>query len=208
MTQPHRQTVRRVIDSGQVIAREYSERLIQQSWLRCAQEHGLHPERNPGIPDVAATNLREHRQQIGAYLDIARAGMHELYPHIAGLGYVTMLADADGVTLDCLGSENADPALATAGLRPGTVWHEAIGGTNGIGTCIAERRTPNAEQNKKPRGRPRVFRTIRVDGPSGASDTRCLDLRRTDLSSPHYLACRPCSRNTHSSRTLYSRSAS
>jgi len=141
MTQPHCETVRRVIDSGQIAAREHGERLIRQSWLRCAREYGLAPENNPGICDVTPGHLRERRERVGAYLEVARAGMDELYPHIAGLGYITMLAGRDGVTLECRGGGNADPALQAAGLRPGTVWDETVVGTNGIGTCIAEQRT-------------------------------------------------------------------
>ncbi|GAB3675860.1 sigma-54-dependent Fis family transcriptional regulator [Salinisphaera aquimarina] len=140
MTQPHSETVRRVIDSGQIAAHKHGERLIRQSWLRCAREYGLKPEHNPGISDVTSARLHERRERVGAYLDVARAGMNELYPHIAGLGYITMLADSDGVTLECLGGDNADPALQAAGLRPGTVWGETVVGTNGIGTCIAEQR--------------------------------------------------------------------
>ena len=141
MTQPHSETVRRVIDSGQVAARENSERLIRESWLRCAREYGLQPEHNPGIRNVSAADLRERRQRVGEYLDIARTGMDQLYGHIAGQGYITMLADSEGIALECRGGERADPALQAAGLRAGTIWGETVVGTNGIGTCIAEQRT-------------------------------------------------------------------
>ncbi|ROO25364.1 ATPase AAA [Salinisphaera orenii MK-B5] len=141
MTQPHSQIIRRVLDTGQAVAQEQGERLIQQSWLRCAGDHGLAPGRNPGIPELDAAQLRERRERVGHYLDVARAGMHQLYPHIAPLGYITMLADSQGATLECLGDTRADSPFATAGLRTGTVWNEAAVGTNGIGTCIAEQRT-------------------------------------------------------------------
>jgi transcriptional regulator of acetoin/glycerol metabolism len=141
MTQPHSETVRRVIDSGQIVAREHGERLIRESWLRCAREYGLQPEHNPGIREVSATDLHERRQRVGEYLDIARTGMDQLYDHIAGQGYITMLADSEGIALECRGGERADPALQAAGLRAGTIWDETVVGTNGIGTCIAEQRT-------------------------------------------------------------------
>ncbi|MES1948064.1 Fis family GAF modulated sigma54 specific transcriptional regulator [Salinisphaera sp. C84B14] len=141
MTQPHSETVRRVIDSGQAMAQESGERLIRQSWLRCAQEYGLEPEHNPGIRQVSAGYLQQRRQRVGEYLDIARTGMDQLYGHIAGQGYTTMLADSDGITLECRSDERADPALRAAGLREGTVWNESVVGTNGIGTCIAEQQT-------------------------------------------------------------------
>lgn len=141
MTQPHSETVRRVIDSGQAVARESGERLIRKSWLRCAREYGLQPEHNPGIRQVSAADLQLRRQRVGEYLDVARTGMDQLYGHIAGQGYITMLADSDGIALECRGGERADPALEAAGLRAGTVWDECTVGTNGIGTCIAEQKT-------------------------------------------------------------------
>ncbi|MBS64356.1 sigma-54-dependent Fis family transcriptional regulator [Salinisphaera sp.] len=141
MTQPHSETVRRVIDSGQAVARESGERLIRKSWLRCAREYGLQPEHNPGIRQVSAADLQQRRQRVGEYLDVARTGMDQLYGHIAGQGYITMLADSDGIALECRGGERADPALEAAGLRAGTVWDECTVGTNGIGTCIAEQKT-------------------------------------------------------------------
>ena len=112
--------------------------LIQRSWHRCINTHGLDPSRPAEQYVETASALRERRGQIEEYLHVARAGMEQLFKQISSLGYVLMLTDAEGVTIDYIGNDSWDEKLKEAGLYLGSNWNEEFAGTNGIGTCAAE----------------------------------------------------------------------
>ncbi|WP_062357210.1 sigma-54-dependent Fis family transcriptional regulator [Pseudoxanthomonas mexicana] len=140
--QQHVETVLRVIHSGSPsIGSNANTDLIHRSWRRCATEHALDPAMRPDVRIETNSRLRECRQQVEEHLHVARAGMEQLYKHVSDLGYVLLLTDAEGVTLDFIGNDTWDAPLRRAGLALGANWNEVHAGTNGIGTCIAEQST-------------------------------------------------------------------
>lgn len=139
-TSPHQHiaTVMQVAADGvgaQVAARH--ERVIRDSWLRCVQQHRLDPTRMQEAVILPQVRLREHQDQMEALLQIARHGLESLYSKVAGLGYVVLLTDARGVTVDFLGDLVFEPSLRKAGLYLGADWSEQHAGTCGVGTCIS-----------------------------------------------------------------------
>jgi len=109
---------------------------IRRSWSRCLNQYKLHPGSAVTTRVETSTRLRECRSQIEEYLHVARAGMEQLYKCVAGLGYVLLLADAEGVTIDYIGDDSAE--LRRGGLHLGANWREEYGGTGGIGTSLIE----------------------------------------------------------------------
>ncbi|MBS7543917.1 sigma-54-dependent Fis family transcriptional regulator [Ancylobacter oerskovii] len=111
--------------------------VIQQSWRRCVSEHKLDPEvlRDPCI--LTQSRLREHQDAMEEFTHTARFGVETLYRQVAGLGYVLLLTDAKGVTVDFIGDPTFDNNLMRAGLYLGADWHEQHAGTCAVGTCIA-----------------------------------------------------------------------
>jgi sigma-54 dependent transcriptional regulator, acetoin dehydrogenase operon transcriptional activator AcoR len=139
-TSPHQHiaTVMQVAADGvgaQVAARH--EQVIRDSWLRCVQQHRLDPTRMQEAVILPQARLREHQDQMEALLQIARHGLESLYSKVAGLGYVVLLTDARGVTVDFLGDLVFEPSLRKAGLYLGADWSEHHAGTCGVGTCIS-----------------------------------------------------------------------
>jgi transcriptional regulator of acetoin/glycerol metabolism len=65
-----------------------------------------------------------------------------------GLGCSVMLADRDGVILERRGAPCDDAAFEDCGLWTGAVWSEKFKGTNGIGTCLVERRTVTIDRDQ------------------------------------------------------------
>ena len=112
------------------------EQLIRDSWLRCVTEHRLDPTRMQEPIILPQGRLREHQDQMEAFLHIARHGLESLYAKVAGLGYVVLLTDARGITVDFLGDLVFEPSLRKAGLYLGADWSEDRAGTCGVGTCI------------------------------------------------------------------------
>ena len=113
--------------------------LFTRSWTRCVKEHGLDPTRSQPARVLDSWQLREHQEQIESFLRVARAGMEQLYKRVAPLGYVLLLTDAQGVTVDYIGNDQWDRELKRSGLCLGSDWNESHAGTCGVGTCIVER---------------------------------------------------------------------
>lgn len=143
----HVENVLRTVDGtkrGDLIPMEH----VANSWTRCAKEFRLDPCRasDPTVIDTAT--LQERLQQNEELISVATAEMDLLYEQISGSGYALLLTDASGVIL----CEKVDPTLRrmfrNAGLITGADWSERSEGTNGIGTCIAERRAVTVHRDE------------------------------------------------------------
>jgi sigma-54 dependent transcriptional regulator, acetoin dehydrogenase operon transcriptional activator AcoR len=110
--------------------------IIQSSWRRCVHQYGLDPSRMQEARILPTTRLREHQQRIDDFARIARHGLETLYEQVAGMGYVVLLTDSQGVTVDYIGDSNTDGALRRAGLYLGAQWSEAGAGTCAVGTAL------------------------------------------------------------------------
>ncbi len=113
------------------------DEIIRDSWMRCVHEHKLDPARMQEAIILPQQQIRERQDQIEEFLHIARHGLETLYHQVAGLGYVVLLTDARGVTVDFIGDLQLDPSLRKAGLYLGSDWNEINAGTCGVGTCIS-----------------------------------------------------------------------
>ncbi|HEX8885769.1 MAG TPA: sigma-54-dependent Fis family transcriptional regulator [Noviherbaspirillum sp.] len=138
----HIATVLRVADHGGAAAPVPPEAVahddvIRRSWLRCVNDHRLDPTCMREAVILPAPLLREHQDQMEDFLRIARHGLESLYQQVAGLGYVVLLTDARGVTVDFIGDLQLDRSLRKAGLYLGADWSERHAGTCGVGTCIS-----------------------------------------------------------------------
>lgn len=111
---------------------------FKRSWARCVNEYGLDPTRPTPAHIIDSTLLREHQEQMEEFMGVARAGMEQLYKRVSSLGYVLLLTDAAGITVDYIGNDKLDHDLRRAGLYLGSDWNEQRAGTCGVGTCISE----------------------------------------------------------------------
>ncbi|MBP2299472.1 sigma-54-dependent Fis family transcriptional regulator [Azospirillum picis] len=111
--------------------------IIESSWRRCVADHKLDPTigREPHI--LPQERLRVHRDAMDEFLRMARFGLEALYRQVAGMGYVMLLTDSNGVTVDFIGDPTFDNHLRRAGLYLGSDWNEEHAGTCAVGTCIA-----------------------------------------------------------------------
>ena len=110
--------------------------IIQESWLRCLTDHKLEPGSLREARIVTPGILREHRDAMEEFLHIARFGMETLYRQVSALGYVLLLTDVNGVTVDFIGDPTSDNNCRKAGLYLGADWDESHAGTCAVGTCI------------------------------------------------------------------------
>jgi len=113
---------------------------VKRSWLRCLDEYGLDPESNAQPAVLSRQELMARKEQSLELVAFADAEMAHLYRQLAGSGHSIILTDRDGVLLSYYGDPTFKGAASRAGLVPGALWSERYGGTNGMGTCLLERR--------------------------------------------------------------------
>ncbi|WP_076997554.1 sigma-54-dependent Fis family transcriptional regulator [Variovorax sp. KK3] len=111
--------------------------VIRSSWQRCVHEHGLDPTRMQEARILPWAELREHQERLEDFTQIARHGLTALYQQVAGTGYVVLLTDAQGVTVDYPGDPNSGISLRRAGLYLAAEWTETYAGTCAVGTALA-----------------------------------------------------------------------
>jgi transcriptional regulator of acetoin/glycerol metabolism len=137
----------RIVHSLPRPGRELPDRTIARSWIRCANDYRLDPARPDAPMVIEARALADRREQFADLMQIGAAEVDRLYDQISGSGYALLLTDASGIIL----YEKVDPTLKDmfrgAGLVPGADWSEKSRGTNGMGTCIAERKPVTVHRN-------------------------------------------------------------
>lgn len=112
--------------------------MIRKSWERCLHNFGLDPGRVHKPVVLTSTELNEYRDRADEIAWCAKGEIQRLYRRLGDLGYVILLTDDNGVTIDYLGNDGMRDVLREAGLYLGAVWAEDNQGTNGVGTCLQE----------------------------------------------------------------------
>jgi sigma-54 dependent transcriptional regulator, acetoin dehydrogenase operon transcriptional activator AcoR len=112
---------------------------VKRSWLRCVDEYGLDPESRKLPTVVSRQELITRKERHSDLVAFADAEISHLHRQLAGSGHSILLTDLDAVVLSYYGDASFMGAATKTGLLPGAVWSERQGGTNGMGTCLAER---------------------------------------------------------------------
>lgn len=105
---------------------------IHASWERCLNL-GLDPYDRPKLDRISERELEELREHNALVRRLALIEMRNLHRQIAGSNFLIVLANREGVILDCL-SESVSPSdQASARIAPGNIWSETAKGTNALG---------------------------------------------------------------------------
>jgi len=121
---------------------------ITQSWVRCLDEYKLDPDTCTEPEVVSPAELRDRQDRLADLQAVAKVEMANLYQQLAGSGYAIILTDRDGVLLNYFGDPAFTHAASKTGLMPGALWSERVQGTNGMGTCLYERRPLTVHQDE------------------------------------------------------------
>ncbi|OBX36138.1 acetoin catabolism regulatory protein [Halomonas elongata] len=122
--------------------------VIRRSWQRCVAEYRLDPGRPRPVRVLSQQALRDHQEPVDELLHVARAGVDRLYGQIAQLGYVLLLTDRRGITVEFRGQREQDRALRQAGLYLGADWDERYAGTCAVGTCLHDGQAITCHQSE------------------------------------------------------------
>lgn len=110
---------------------------ITASWRRCVHQHGLNPEAMHEALVLPHHHLIEHQDAMDGLSAVARHGLQALWQQIRDMGYVVLLADAQGVVVEAFGREQQKHELSRAGLHLGALWRENINGTSAVAMVLA-----------------------------------------------------------------------
>jgi AraC-like DNA-binding protein len=113
---------------------------IDDSWRRCLRDFHVDPK-SSSVPHVLTEReLRISREPLGSFLLQAQDEIDRLYAIVRPQSYVVLLCNRDGVAIHHRGDESNAHEFKHWGIWLGGVWSEQVEGTNGIGTCITDRR--------------------------------------------------------------------
>ena len=107
---------------------------IYESWLRCVAL-GLDSTRPPSIDLASPKVLRSEQEQRVLVRGLALAEMRTLHEQIAGSNFLIAFATPEGLLLDIVADKSFADTPEAKNIRPGSLWSEALCGTNGIGTA-------------------------------------------------------------------------
>ena len=113
---------------------------LAASWYRSAERHGLDPDDNSTGAMVDAGQIDMRRQKLDRFLMVSAPKLDHLFGLVGNSGCGVLLTDEDGVVLDQRCMDADQDTFRDWGLCLGADWSEASEGTNGIGTCLTERR--------------------------------------------------------------------
>lgn len=118
----------------------FANSALAASWRRSGHLHALDPASHTPSCRLSMTEVSAARERLGRLLKIAQSSLDRLFLAVGGVGCSVLLADADGTVVDRRGARADDETFDSWGLWTGAIWSERLEGTNGIGTCIVEKR--------------------------------------------------------------------
>jgi AraC-like DNA-binding protein len=132
--------VERVLANGGAHSPAPSDDEMVASWQRSANTHGVDPASGEA-PRILTTNeLTALREPLAKLIVEARGELDRLFSVVRHAHYTVLLCDHRGVAIEHRGEEALSDQFKFWGPWLGGVWSEEVEGTNGIGTCIAEKR--------------------------------------------------------------------
>ncbi|MEP4890932.1 MAG: sigma-54-dependent Fis family transcriptional regulator [Aliiglaciecola sp.] len=124
-----------------------SEKIVN-SWQRSILKYGLDPYKQKEVEILSSTEMQQQLQRQEDFLDIAKHGVTGLSKRISNAGFSVVLTDETGLTLDAKIPSSMREKCQKSGLRIGAGWSEKQVGTNGIGTCLAEKESIIVHQHE------------------------------------------------------------
>src|SRR6201997_124208 len=129
---------------------------IASSWLRSANSHRIDPDSTEAPRILTSGELKGVREPLDKLIHSAQEKIARLNKVVREAGYTILFCDTGGVAVEHRGDDTDASRFRYWGTWLGGVWSEAIEGTNGIGTCIAEERPVTIHRSQH-------YRTRHVD---------------------------------------------
>src|SRR5262245_54829733 len=112
---------------------------VRASWQRSAERYHIAQGSREAAWILTAQELSLSRASVEDVIGIAHDENDRLFAAVGKVGYALLFTTADGVVVDVRGDPARIQQFRHWGIWQGGVWAESVEGTNGIGTCIAEK---------------------------------------------------------------------
>lgn len=123
--------------SGDVDTKLLSEP-VARSWARCMNAQ-LDPLAKPENLVLTSAQLRHLLDQHSVLRALAQPELELLYQQMAGSNYLLALGTPDGIVTDVLADAACADTKAGKAVIEGSIWSEALRGTNGMGLTVHDR---------------------------------------------------------------------
>jgi len=112
---------------------------VRASWERSAERYHIAQDSRQAPWILTAQELSVSRASLDELIGIAACENDRLFAAVGKVGYALLFTTPDGVVVDVRGEPTKVQQFQHWGIWKGGVWSESVEGTNGIGTCIAEK---------------------------------------------------------------------
>lgn len=153
MTKAAIQHIHRVSAVVEGQAKPPADEAVWKSWLRSATELRVDPGSDESPRILTAGELRDRRETVERFIALSQTELDHLYTLVRPVHYVILLCNKDGVVIDHRGEASESTQFRHWGVWLGGIWAEDVEGTNGIGTCITERRPVTVHRSQHFRAR-------------------------------------------------------
>jgi AraC-like DNA-binding protein len=126
---------------------------LATSWRRSANLHRVDPDSGKSPRVLTASEVKGLREPLARLIVDAEDELDRLYGIVGQANYTVLLCNDRGVAVDHRGNEAEAEQFKYWGTWLGGVWAEDAEGTNGIGTCIAEKRAVTVHRTQHFRAR-------------------------------------------------------
>ncbi|KRB22040.1 hypothetical protein ASD99_07490 [Mesorhizobium sp. Root695] len=111
---------------------------LDSSWQRCQERYHFDPNANPRLSSLSDREVVQLCEPFDPSLEAIKNELEFVQSTLRGSNFCASFSNMAGIILRYRGDSQNDEDLKLE--RPGTIWAEGAVGTNGVGTCIIERR--------------------------------------------------------------------
>lgn len=123
-----------------------NRRMLAASWQRCVDRYQLDPTAKQQLVALTEGELRTHLEPFDDVLQAVEDELHYVSAPLSAAGFSATFANNTGLILRY--RSDRDSGNYVESERPGTIWAEGVAGTNGLGTCLIERRPVHVYKNQ------------------------------------------------------------
>ena len=111
---------------------------LDSSWRRCQDRYRFDRYQKPHVTALTSREIVEQREPFGDNLSMIRSELEFVHSTLQAADFCASFSDMAGIILHYQADDNSHKSLEIE--RPGAIWAEGVAGTNGVGTCVVERR--------------------------------------------------------------------
>jgi transcriptional regulator of acetoin/glycerol metabolism len=111
---------------------------LSPSWKRCTDRYHLDRGAKARVTSLTTREMLEQREPFNENFATIGNELEFIHSTLQAADFCASFSDMAGIILHYQADRNADTSLEIE--RPGTIWAEGMAGTNGVGTCIMEKR--------------------------------------------------------------------